>query len=306
MDMREQLYMLAIEEHGGIRRAAETLHISPPALSIFLSNLENRSGIRLFDRIGKQFLPTQAGQLYLDHARQMLAVNEHYERELQKYKEGTAGTIRFGIQPRRTLYLLAEVLTVFSQTYPEVEIIPYEENTDAMTRQLLSGELDFAILNLPKTNPALLYTPLYRDCLVAVVSREHPAVHGQMIEEGAAEALPTIDLKCFDGERFILQKPDQAIRHYSDLAIACDGAHPGQIFVLENMESAAQLAAEGYGIAFNFYQYIRNFHYKKPVFCFLTGDRSQNIEYSLVTLKGKEPTAPVLELMRLFQKMGGK
>ena len=226
------------EEAGG---AAETLHISPPALSIFLSNLENRSGIRLFDRIGKQFLPTQAGQLYLDHARQML-----------------------------------------------------------------SGELDFAILNLPKTNPALLYTPLYRDCLVAVVSREHPAVRGQMIEEGAAEALPTIDLKCFDGERFILQKPDQAIRHYSDLAIACDGAHPGQIFVLENMESAAQLAAEGYGIAFNFYQYIRNFHYKKPVFCFLTGDRSQDIEYSLVTLKGKEPTAPVLELMRLFQKMGGK
>lgn len=306
MDMREQLYMIEIERHGGIKGAAEALHISPPALSIFLSNLESRSGIRLFDRIGKQFLPTQAGQLYLDHARQMLAVNEHYERELLKYKEGTAGTIRFGIQPRRTLYLLAEVLTVFSKRYPEVEIIPYEENTDSMTRQLLSGELDFAILNLPKTNPALIYTPLYRDCLVAVVSREHPAARRWRMEEGETEALPTIDLKCFNGERFILQKPDQAIRHYSDLAIARDGAQPGQIFVLENMESACQLAAEGYGIAFNFYQYIRNFHYRKPVFCFLTGDRSQDIEYAMVTLKGKEPTAPVLELMRLFQKMGGK
>ncbi|MBD9228584.1 MAG: LysR family transcriptional regulator, partial [Clostridiales bacterium] len=52
MDMREQLYMLEIEKHRGIKDAAQALHISPPALSIFLGNLEERTGTRFFDRIG--------------------------------------------------------------------------------------------------------------------------------------------------------------------------------------------------------------------------------------------------------------
>ena len=53
MDMKEQVYMLAIEKYKGIKDAAQSLHISPPALSIFLSNLEERSGVHFFDRIGK-------------------------------------------------------------------------------------------------------------------------------------------------------------------------------------------------------------------------------------------------------------
>ena len=50
MDMKEQVYMLAIEKYKGIKDAAQSLHISPPALSIFLSNLEERSGVHFFDR----------------------------------------------------------------------------------------------------------------------------------------------------------------------------------------------------------------------------------------------------------------
>ena len=85
MDMREQLYMLEIEKHRGIKDAAQALHISPPALSIFLGNLEERTGTRFFDRIGKQFVPTEAGKIYLEHAKEMIKIEAHYENELQKY-----------------------------------------------------------------------------------------------------------------------------------------------------------------------------------------------------------------------------
>ena len=87
--------------------------ISPPALSIFLGNLEERTGTRFFDRIGKQFVPTEAGKIYLEHAKEMIKIEAHYENELQKYMGGSSGTIRFGIHPRRTLYLLAKALPVF-------------------------------------------------------------------------------------------------------------------------------------------------------------------------------------------------
>ena len=79
MDMREQLYMLEIEKHRGIKDAAQALHISPPALSIFLGNLEERTGTRFFDRIGKQFVPTEAGKIYLEHAKEMIKIEAHYE-----------------------------------------------------------------------------------------------------------------------------------------------------------------------------------------------------------------------------------
>ena len=94
--------------------------------SIFLSNLEERSDVHFFDRIGKQFIPTQAGKIYLEHARKMINIRDDYEDELKKYIHGSSGTIRFGIHPRRTLYLLSQVLPRFSARYPDVELIPYE------------------------------------------------------------------------------------------------------------------------------------------------------------------------------------
>ena len=299
MDMREQNYEFAIEKFGMIKSAADYLHISPPALSIFLSNLEEKTGLKLFDRVGKQFLPTEAGRLYLDHAREMMKIRQHYETELQKYKEGTTGTVRFGIHPRRTLHLLPSVLVRFSALYPGIQVIPYEENTFKMLEHLLNGELDFIIVNLPQDNSSLVYTPFYKDQLVAVVSDSHPVCSQKVMLPG--QSLPWIDLACLNGERFILQKEDQSVRHYEDLALAYSKARPGSIFVLENMETSCQMAAEGYGVAFTFEHYVRHFQYKKPVSYFLAGDAGITIDYSIVTQKGRqvpEHTAALIRLMR--------
>ena len=166
--------MLAIEKYKGIKDAAQSLHISPPALSIFLSNLEERSDVHFFDRIGKQFIPTQAGKIYLEHARKMINIRDDYEDELKKYIHGSSGTIRFGIHPRRTLYLLSQVLPRFSARYPDVELIPYEASSERMVELLLNGELDFAIINLTSDHPLLEYHLLYEDYMVAVVAADHP------------------------------------------------------------------------------------------------------------------------------------
>ena len=102
--------------------------------------------------------------------------------------------------------------------------------------------------------------------MVAVVSA------GLTVRASAAkpeDPCPRIDLKRFNGERFILQKPDQSSRHYTDLAIAYDHAEPGQVFLLENLESALSARSRRLWNPFNFYQVQRkNFHYPKPVRCF--------------------------------------
>lgn len=300
MDMKEQMYMLAIDKYGGIKAAADSLHISPPALSIFLSSLEDRIGVHLFDRIGKQFLPTEAGKLYLDHARRMMEIRDHYELELKRQLEGITGKVCFGIQPRRSLYLLAPVLTKFSAQFPQIEVIPCEESSPQMLEHLRSGALDFIITNTQTDHPSILYMPLYQDHLVAVLAADHPAC--SKAEALPGQPIPWLDLTCLNGSRFILQKPDQAIRYYTDQVMTQTGVQPGRIFILENMETACQLAAEGYGVAFNYLHFIRHFQYEKPVSIFLTGNENLPIHYFIATLKGKELNPHTHALIRLFQE----
>ena len=68
MNLKEQLYVCTLAETGNITQAAKLLFISQPALSLYISNLENILGIRLFERIGKSFVLTQAGELYVEKA----------------------------------------------------------------------------------------------------------------------------------------------------------------------------------------------------------------------------------------------
>ena len=81
MDLREQKYVCALAECGNLTRAAEKLYISQPALSIYINNLENSLGVKLFERIGKRFVLTYAGERYVEAAQKMLDLKEHLDKE---------------------------------------------------------------------------------------------------------------------------------------------------------------------------------------------------------------------------------
>lgn len=101
MNLREQLYVCTLAETGSLTQAARQLFISQPALSLFISNLENTLGIRLFDRIGKQFVLTYAGELYVARARQMLELKDSFDMELSEVINGQNERLRVGMQEDR-------------------------------------------------------------------------------------------------------------------------------------------------------------------------------------------------------------
>ena len=78
MNLKEQQYVCTLARCQSLSRAAEELFISPSALSVYISNLEKQLGIQLFDRIGKQFTLTYAGELYVEQAKK----NACHERNL--------------------------------------------------------------------------------------------------------------------------------------------------------------------------------------------------------------------------------
>ena len=84
MNLKEQEYVCALAENGTITAAAKELFISQPALSIYINNLEKSLGVRLFERVGKQFILTYAGEQYVEKAKLILQLSHELDEKLQR------------------------------------------------------------------------------------------------------------------------------------------------------------------------------------------------------------------------------
>ena len=91
MDIKEYRYIYEIARHGSISRAASELHISQPSLSVYLKNVEGRLGIALFDTSAGSARPTPAGEVYLEHARQIIGIDSALMETLDGIKRRQVG-----------------------------------------------------------------------------------------------------------------------------------------------------------------------------------------------------------------------
>lgn len=300
MDLKEQEYVMAIAKHRSITKAADELFITQPTLSIFINRLEARMGIRLFDRIGKQFIPTYAGELYIKKARELLVIQNEFKAELSDLISGYTGRLRFGLHSRRSTHLLPGVLKEFHNSYPQIEVLLTEDSSKIMEEKLLAGDLDLILTNRFFDKEKLEVIPVYDDRLIMSIRPDHPACKKAKVLPG--HPYPWLDLKHVAEERFILQAPAQSIRTFTEAALAYAGLTPIHTFVIENMETATQMAAEGYGVAFNYESYIRYFHYSKPVSCFEVGLPTFCFPISIAYRKGSYLPAYASDFIRLVQE----
>ncbi len=127
MNLKEQLYVCTLAESGSLTQAAKQLFISQPALSLYISNLENTLGARLFDRIGKQFVLTQIGELYVETAAEMLRLKDHFDTEFSEIKNGQNERLRVGMQDIRSHHLTPKVLPAISTMYPKTKFLWFED-----------------------------------------------------------------------------------------------------------------------------------------------------------------------------------
>ena len=283
MDLREQEYVVALAEYGSITRAAESLFISQPTLSIFLSRLEKRLGTPLFDKIGKKLVPTVAGELYVRRAKELLMIQSQFQGELSDLISGSYGRLRLGIHSRRSSHLLPKVMAQFRAQYPNVELSILETSSSNMELKLLEGTLDLILSNRFLQEGKLSIFPIYQDTLVVALAPSHPACKKSVLLSGHTRRW--LDLRELRNEFFILQQPYQATRLFADQALRYSGVTPQRVFYIENMETAAQMAAEGVGAAFTMDSYAKYFTYEKPVYFFEAGDPDFSVQIALAHRK---------------------
>ena len=168
---------LAVNKEQSFTRAAEKLHITQPAVSKRIANLEEILDCILFDRIGKEVKLTASGQLFLKHAEQLSTAFNNCHTELENFNHTVAGTLNIGVSHHIGLHRLPAILKTFSQSHPRVNLqISFIDSEDAY-KSVLNGDVEFALATLnkdTKTHSKLLEKVIWEDPLTFAVSKTHP------------------------------------------------------------------------------------------------------------------------------------
>lgn len=174
VSLRQLQYIVAVADLGGFRRAAEACHVSQPSLSAQIARAEASLGVRLFERNRHQVRVSAAGGPLVAQARVvLLAVGDLHELGRQLADPFT-GTLRIGVLPTISPYLLPEIAPALARIYPRLTIVWSEDRTDALVRQANEGAIDAAIVALEADLGSLDHAVLLRDPFLLAASPGHP------------------------------------------------------------------------------------------------------------------------------------
>lgn len=207
MDFKELEYILVIAQEKNISKAAKRLYITQPALSRFLLRLEEQLGTELFVRENRQYLPTYAGELYLEMARTALAAKRSFDTRLNRFLNSNSGAISLGITPGRGRTLLPKILPGFRAAFPEYELKLYEEDVETLERLLSDGTIETAVFTIvdesDRNDSEFKYMTITQEEIVLCTSKNER--YSLIAKTDPARRYPWIDIQLIKDECFLLR-----------------------------------------------------------------------------------------------------
>jgi len=166
---------LAVSTCGSFSLAADQLFVTQPAVSKRVARLEEELGVRLFDRIGRQVMLTEAGNTLLPKAQHLLNELTDLKRLASNLSGAVTGILIMGTSHHIGLHRLPTPLKIFTSRYPEVQLDIRFMDSEAACRAVERGELEIAVVTLPTRDTGKLQLrKIWDDPLVFVVSADHP------------------------------------------------------------------------------------------------------------------------------------
>jgi LysR family hydrogen peroxide-inducible transcriptional activator len=173
MEIHQLRYFVAVAEEGSFSRAAAREHVAQPSLSQQIQKLEFDIGERLFDRLPRAIVLTEAGKCLLDYARRALLEMTNARRCVEDLKRDVAGRLTIGAILTIAPYVLPELIEKFQNRYPKVTLEIFEDTTESLTLRLEDGTLDVALVSNCNESPALHRDSLGNEPLLLLLSKKH-------------------------------------------------------------------------------------------------------------------------------------
>ncbi|MDZ4103103.1 MAG: LysR family transcriptional regulator [Hydrogenophaga sp.] len=219
-------------------RAAEVLHLTPPAVTMQIKELEGHVGLPLFDRRGRQVTLTTAGEYMLVYARKVLATLKDAEDAAARLQRLEVGTLTIGMVSTAQ-YFLPRLLAEFQRDHEGIEIKLAVGNREQLVKMLQGNEVDIAIMGRPPTELATRAEPFAAHPHVFVAPVDHP-----LLKVGH----PTADSLRPHG--FILRERGSGTRAAMEKFLERTHMEPRVVMEMSSNETIKQAVMAGMGISF--------------------------------------------------------
>ncbi|HEY5893321.1 MAG TPA: LysR substrate-binding domain-containing protein [Chthoniobacterales bacterium] len=194
MELRHLRYFVAVATEENVTRAAAKLHVSQPALSRQIHDLEDELGVLLLERTAKTVRLTDPGRIFLTEAQATLARADEAVRNVRAAAGGLQGEIRVGYAPTLAVRILPQALRSFQSEFPQVRVSLHDLTSDEMSDGLKNGTLDVAIMAHPDPEgiEGLQFMEIAHYPVAIAVAPSHPLAKRD-----------SVSLKQLTSERFI-------------------------------------------------------------------------------------------------------
>ncbi|MFN9623055.1 MAG: LysR family transcriptional regulator [Cyanobacteriota bacterium] len=208
----DQLRILrAIASEGSFKKAADSLYVTQPAVSLQIQNLEKQLDVALFDRGGRKAQLTEAGHLLLSYCDRILSQCQEACRALDDLHNLKGGSLIVGASQTTGTYLMPRMIGLFRQKYPDVSVQLQVHSTRRTAWGVANGQVDLAIIGgeLPQDlNDLLQVVPYANDELALVLPPKHPL---SRLPELTKEDLYRLGFVCLDAQSTTRKMVDQLL-----------------------------------------------------------------------------------------------
>ncbi len=244
MDLRQLESFVEIAKQKSFSRAAETLYLSQPTLTGHIQSLENELETLLFNRYGKQVTLTEAGQIFYNHAVNILNLREQAYYSMNRYKGRMEGELAIAASTVPQICLLPGLLKAFGGCYPEISYEIKQLDSEGVISTIISGRMDFGFVGTVSSCPELEMFKLCQDRLILIT----PA-------EGKFSRLKgdSVTWEQIKNEKFILREEGSATKKFFLSSLRDRGIDLNEINVVANIENPATIVRcvrKGFGITF--------------------------------------------------------
>jgi len=234
---RQLQVFVQIALHGSVRAAAERLHLTQPAPTLALAEMERQLDAPVFARERGRLRLNARGRELLPLAQELLERHAEFGRRGSEDGMALGGELRIGASNTVGNYRVGELLGAFVRAHPQVAIRLRVANTEAIAAGVFDHSLDIGCVEGPVTHPLLEVRPWRDDLLVVCAPPEHPLARKRSLKPAD-----------FAGARWVLREPGSATRAISERVLA--QLPPGEtVLELDQIEAIKQVVVAGLGIA---------------------------------------------------------
>lgn len=244
MNLKQLEAFVQVAEGGSFSKAAKELFLTQPTISSHISSLERELNARLFVRNTKEVSLSEDGIKLYKYAKQMLDLQREIEVTFGMDEEGESHTVTIAASTIPAQYLLPEVLTRFSERYPQEQIRIQETDSSKVVMQIVDHRVDIGFTGTVLEKKHCKYIPFYKDELV-IITPNTPKY--QELAQGNKE-----DISWIKKEHVIMREEGSGTRKEAELQLKGAGVKFAGLDIIasiENQETIKKSVRQGMGIS---------------------------------------------------------